>query len=84
MSSVVFNVTFDCLDARVVARFWAAVTGYPEKRTHRPGNDYWVASAPDGSWPRLVFVSVPEGKSVKNRVHPVPVQGSGSSWQNRR
>jgi hypothetical protein len=84
MSSVVFNVTFDCLDARVVARFWAAVTGYPEKRTHRPGNDYWVASAPHGSWPRLVFVSVPEGKSVKNRVHPVPVQGSGSSWQNRR
>jgi len=84
MSSVVFNVTFDCLDARVVARFWAAVTGYPEKRTHRPGNDYWVASAPDGSWPRLVFVSVPEGKSVKNRVHPVPVQGSGSLWQTRR
>jgi predicted enzyme related to lactoylglutathione lyase len=70
MSSVVFNVTFDCLDARVVARFWAAVTGYPEKKEHQPGNDYWVVSPPDGSWPRLVFVTVPEVKSVKNRVHP--------------
>jgi hypothetical protein len=78
MSSVVLNVTFDCLDARVVARFWAAVTGYPEELEHQPGNDYWVVSPPDGSWPRLVFVTIPEGKSVKNRVHPdlLPVDSS--------
>jgi predicted enzyme related to lactoylglutathione lyase len=78
MSSVVFNVTFDCLDAPLVARFWAAVTGYAEERKHQPGNDYWVVSAPDGSWPRLVFVTVPEAKSVKNRVHPdlLPVDSS--------
>jgi predicted enzyme related to lactoylglutathione lyase len=78
MSSAVLNVTFDCLDARVVARFWAAVTGYPAEQEHQPGNDYWVVSAPDGRLPRLVFVTVPEEKSVKNRVHPdiLPVDSS--------
>ena len=37
-----------------------------------------MVSAPDGGWPRLVFVTVPEGKSVKNRVHPdiLPVDSS--------
>jgi hypothetical protein len=30
---------------------------------------YWLASPPDKSWPRLVFVAVPEPKVLKNRVH---------------
>lgn len=69
MSSLVLNITFDCLDARSVAQFWGAVTGYPNELQHQPGNDYWVVSPPDGSMPRLVFVTVPEKKSSKNRVH---------------
>ena len=69
MSSLVLNVTFDCLDARSVARFWEAVTGHPSELQHQPGNDYWVVGPPDGSLPRLVFVTVPEKKATKNRVH---------------
>ena len=69
MSAVVLNITFDCLDARSVAQFWEAVTGYPSELQHQPGNDYWVVGPPDGSLPRLVFVTVPEKKSAKNRVH---------------
>ena len=69
MSSLVLNITFDCLDARAVAQFWEAVTGYPNELQHQPGNDYWVVSPPDGSLPRLVFVTVPEEKSIKNRMH---------------
>jgi predicted enzyme related to lactoylglutathione lyase len=69
MLSALLNVTFDCHDPRVVASFWAAVTGYSLEEVKTPGNDYWVASPPDGRWPRLVFVSVPENKVVKNRVH---------------
>jgi predicted enzyme related to lactoylglutathione lyase len=64
-----FNVTFDCIDARVVAEFWSAVTGFPLERVDMPGNPFWIASAPGGGLPRLVFVSVPEQKAIKNRVH---------------
>ena len=69
MSSDVLNVTFDCLDAGDVAAFWEAVTGYAIAFEQQPGNDYWVLSPPEAGWPRLVFVTVPERKSTKNRVH---------------
>lgn len=69
MPSAVLNVTFDCHDARLVAEFWSAATGYALEEVRSPGNEYWVASSPDGGWPRLVFVTVPERKVVKNRVH---------------
>ena len=57
--------------------FWGAVTGYSLEEVKTPGNDYWVARSPDGKWPRLVFVAVPEEKMVKNRVHldMAPVEG---------
>ena len=69
MSSAILNVTFDCHDARLVAEFWAAVTGYTLEEMRDPGNHCWVASPRDDTWPRLVFVTVPEKKAVKNRVH---------------
>jgi predicted enzyme related to lactoylglutathione lyase len=69
MLSSILNVTFDCHDARRVAEFWGAVTGYALEEVLDPGNHYWVASPPDNAWPRLVFVTVPEPKVVKNRVH---------------
>jgi hypothetical protein len=68
-SSAVLNVTFDCCDARAVAEFWSAVTGYRAQEEKQEGNDFWVLTPRDGSWPRLVFVTVPEGKSIKNRLH---------------
>jgi predicted enzyme related to lactoylglutathione lyase len=69
MPSAILNVTFDCRDAQLVARFWGAVTGYTLELVDDPGNPYWVASPLGGGLPRLVFVSVPERKAVKNRVH---------------
>jgi len=67
--SAILNVTFDCHDPKAVASFWSAVTGYLVEEVASPGNPYWVASPPDKSRPRLVFVSVPERKERKNRVH---------------
>jgi predicted enzyme related to lactoylglutathione lyase len=67
--SSILNVTFDCHDARLVAAFWGAVTGYALEEVPDPGNHYWVASPSEGGWPRLVFVTVPEPKVIKNRVH---------------
>jgi predicted enzyme related to lactoylglutathione lyase len=69
MSSSILNVTFDCHDARLVAEFWGAVTGYPPTQVRDPENEYWVAAPPERRRPRLVFVTVPETKAVKNRVH---------------
>ena len=69
MPAALLNVTFDCADAERVARFWSAVTGYELEHVRDPGNPYWVASPPSGALPRMVFVTVPEPKSVKNRVH---------------
>ncbi|HEY8954094.1 MAG TPA: VOC family protein, partial [Candidatus Dormibacteraeota bacterium] len=69
MSSSILNVTFDCDNPRVVAKFWSDVMGYSLEEVNTPGSDYWVASSPDGQLPRLVFVCVPEKKVVKNRVH---------------
>ncbi len=79
-----FQVTFDCADPGRVARFWCEVLGYvlpppPERfatwteydRTLPPEQrNAWSACAdPAGEGPRLYFQRVPEGKTVKNRVH---------------
>ena len=50
-----------------------------------PGNPYWVVGDPDGIDLRLVFVSVSEGKTSKNRVHMdlLPRGGSQSDELSR-
>ena len=79
------QVTFDCADPRALVGFWCEVLGYgsrphrpgstPGTRSRRetlPEHLRNIASAcedPDGDGPRLFFQQVPEGKTVKNRVH---------------
>ena len=53
-------VTVDCADPERVATFWSAALGWPV-RGHR-------VEPPDGGV-YLEFVRVPEGKTVKNRLH---------------
>ena len=57
------NVTFDCADALELARFWSAVM---EKPIDDGANQYFATI---GSGPTLMFLMVPEGKTVKNRCH---------------
>jgi hypothetical protein len=68
MSSTVFGVSFDARDAQSVASFWAQALG----RTIAPGADaaHAVLEA-DPAIPgsRIGFHQVPEGKTVKNRMH---------------
>jgi hypothetical protein len=60
------NITFDANDPEKLAQFWAAVTGWqieaaaPEEVTVSRGR---------GTFPRLLFMRVTEGKRTKNRVH---------------
>ena len=79
-----FQVTFDCAAPERVARFWCEVLGYvvpspPEgfatwqdadqsQPTEQQGSAFACVD-PTGVGPRLFFQRVPEGKTVKNRVH---------------
>jgi hypothetical protein len=70
MTARVRNITFDCADPYALAGFWSQVTGYredPEDGNH-PDDPEAVLVGPDGQ-PNLLFVTVPEQKTVKNRVH---------------
>ena len=64
------HITFDCADPYALAGFWAQVTGYQEdpENGNQPDDPEAFLAAPDGQ-PGLLFIPVPEPKTVKNRVH---------------
>lgn len=67
MAAFVKNIAFDCADPRLLARFWAAATGYSEVEGD---DDRVMLAAPDHRGPRLLlFNRVPEPRVAKNRVH---------------
>jgi predicted enzyme related to lactoylglutathione lyase len=59
-------VTIDCSDPYTLATFWASVLDAKVSDEDRPGDDEALVETPGAG---LLFVQVPEGKSVKNRVH---------------
>jgi predicted enzyme related to lactoylglutathione lyase len=65
MSSSWYSVAVDCEDPTRLAAFWAEVLGY---RTVDEG-DGVISLAGETNGPWLEFVAVPEGKTVKNRLH---------------
>ncbi|MBW4715609.1 VOC family protein [Saccharothrix obliqua] len=67
MTSLVHNITFDCRDPYALAGFWSRVTGQPLSADDQPGDPEAVVALPGG--PNLLFIRVPESKSVKNRLH---------------
>ena len=64
------NITFDCADPYALAVFWGQVTGYQEdsENGNEPGDPEGFLVGPAGH-PNLLFVTVPEPRTVKNRVH---------------
>lgn len=70
MTSLVRKITFDCLDPYRLAQFWSEVTGYQEDPDdpNLPDHIEHLILPPDGG-PGLLFVTVPDGKTVKNRLH---------------
>ena len=71
MGSRFTELIVDCADPRRLAEFWSAVLGWqPTGRFDEDVYDEDVEIAgPPGSGPSLVFVRVPEAKTVKNRLH---------------
>ena len=71
MTSAVRHITFDCAaphEPYEVAQFWGRVLGHPVDPADEPGDDEVALAVPAGQ-PTLLFVRVPEEKSLKNRLH---------------
>ena len=62
------NITFDTTgDPYELAQFWSMVLDRPMHAEDKPG-DPEAALIAEGQ-PTVLFIQVPEGKTVKNRVH---------------
>ena len=71
MSSVVRNITFDVAapyEPYEIAQFWSLVVGHPVDPESEADDDEVGLQMPEGQ-PMLLFIRVPEAKTVKNRVH---------------
>lgn len=70
MTSAIHSITFDCHDQERIGRFWADAMGLVDDPSdpNSPGDPMWHLMTPDGST-HLLFIPVPESKTVKNRVH---------------
>jgi catechol-2,3-dioxygenase len=66
MAAKFTELVIDCADTERVATFWARVLGYEVLDRDAGAIEIGVAH---GAYPTLVFVPVPEPKTVKNRIH---------------
>jgi hypothetical protein len=60
------NITFDCESPARVAEFWGTALGY---KVENVNENFAMATHPEGTPPMLLFIKVPEPRTVKNRVH---------------
>src|ERR1700692_1592981 len=59
------NIVIDCSDPLLVGSFWSEALGLD---LHGPEDGERVLE-PGGASPDILFLHVPEGKSVKDRIH---------------
>ena len=62
------HVTFDSANPYELATFWSTVTGWPVSAEDEPGDSEVLVEAP-APVPGMLFIGVPDSKTVKNRVH---------------
>ncbi|MFS3127641.1 VOC family protein [Nocardioides sp. Bht2] len=70
MSSFISHTSVDCRDAYVLSKFWEQVLGYRElpDDPNLPGHEECLIRDPETGH-QVLFLEVPEAKSVKNRLH---------------
>ncbi|TDD70496.1 VOC family protein [Jiangella aurantiaca] len=70
MTSRISHTTIDCANAYELSEWWKQVLAYVDiaDDPNQPGHDECMIQAPDGSH-QVLFIEVPEGKTVKNRMH---------------
>ena len=65
MASGFTELCVDCSDPKALATFWRDVLDWELKEE----DGLWYIQHPKGWLPVILFVEVPEAKSVKNRIH---------------
>ena len=70
MTSRISHTSIDCGNAYELSEWWKQVLDYVdvEGDPNEPGHEECMILARDGSH-HVLFIEVPEGKSVKNRIH---------------
>jgi hypothetical protein len=75
MTSKFTELAIDCSDPHGLARFWCAVLGYEVQDDSDDVVTIGSPAVPEGKLrpgpvpPTLTFAQVPEGKTIKNRLH---------------
>ena len=69
MASTIWATTFDCADPERLAAFWAQVLGWDVDRDEDDDDEIAVVPPGGPAAGLLLFIRVPEPKTVKNRVH---------------
>lgn len=70
MTSFISHTSVDCRDAYALSQWWMEVLGYVPMpgEPDGPGDEECWIQRPDGGHP-LLFLEVPEPKTLKNRIH---------------
>ena len=70
MALRISHTSVDARDAYAQSRWWGEVLGWSEDPDdpNLPGHEECMIFSPDGRQ-RLLFIEVPEAKTVKNRLH---------------
>ncbi|WP_102159166.1 VOC family protein [Zhihengliuella halotolerans] len=71
MTSFISHTSIDCRDAHALSEWWKPVLGYTDDPSdpNLPGHDECLIVDPVGAGPAVLFLQVPEPKTVKNRIH---------------
>ena len=72
MSLNITAITFDCQNASRLAAFWAEALGRAVDSAEEVAGDFFASIGwknPTAGQPTMMFLGVPEGRTVKNRVH---------------
>jgi hypothetical protein len=70
MTSRISHTSIDSRNAHDQSVWWGQVLGFSEdpRDPNLPGHEECMIFSPDGRQ-RVLFIEVPEGKTVKNRIH---------------
>ena len=69
MASTMHNITVDCTDAHALGRFWGQALGWNVYFDDDPEVLVAPSYPPVGPGPTMLFIPVPEPRTVKNRLH---------------
>jgi hypothetical protein len=70
MTSYISHTTIDCHNAYTLSEWWKQVIEYVDLPAdpNAPGHEECMIQSPDSDH-QLLFIEVPDSKSVKNRMH---------------